>query len=102
MKIRTAFDFEIVKIAGPRRLCCKFLTHDDTITLLGNSIEEIFEQCKKQFPEGLTTKGFVFSGVDSLDAKRNLSAFLSIGYKNGYFKKLPLPEKESETDETES
>ena len=97
-----AFDFEIVKLKGPHRLCCRYLTDNDTITLLGNSVEEIFQQCLQTFPEGLDTRGFVFSGISNMDAKRNLSEFLSIGFKTGYFKQEPMHKKESETDETES
>lgn len=86
MKRMKAFDFDVVVLAGPPRFTCRFITKtNDSITLYGNSVEEIFQQCRSQFPEGLHTRGIVFSGFDNLDAKKNLSEFLSLGFRDGYF-----------------
>jgi len=82
-----AFDFEILKIPGPPRFVCQLVTDsDDSITLVGDSIKDIFDQCLSRFPEGIDTKGVVFSGINNKDAKRNLSEFLSMGFSIGYFK----------------
>jgi hypothetical protein len=54
MKRMKAFDFEIVYLAGPPRLTCRFITKtNDSITFAGNSVQEIYEQCKNRFPEGI-------------------------------------------------
>lgn len=100
MKRMKAFDFEIVKLIGPPKFTCKFITSiNDSITFFGDTVEEIFEQCLIRFPEGVETKGIVFSGLDPIDAKRNLSEFLSLGYKIGYFKEIPFRSNEGGSSE---
>jgi len=71
----------------------------DTITLFGNTIEEVFFQCQSQFPEGVDMRGIVFSGRNGLDARKNLSEFLSMGFRTGYFKRLPTEEDNYEPNE---
>lgn len=92
-----AFDFEVVRLPGPARLTCRFITNsNDSITFFGNTVEEIFDQCISRFPEGLNTKGISFSGINPIDAKRNLSHLLSIGFSIGYFKEPPQLNEEHE------
>lgn len=91
MKRMKAFDFEVKKIQGPALLTCCFITDsNDSITFSGDSVQEIYEQCIKRFPNGLSTKAISFTGNDYIDAKRNLSELLNIGFKSGYFKKFPF------------
>lgn len=97
MKKIKAFEFEVVVIPGPPRISCKFITiSNDSITLFGNSVKEILEQCIFRFPEGIATKGVIFSGDNSIDAKKNLSEFMSLGLSCGYFKQLPFPKNEED------
>jgi hypothetical protein len=103
MKRLKALDFEVLRLPGPARLSCQFITRsNDSITFRGDSIEEIFDKCQQQFPDGLMTKGIVFSGTNNLDAKRNLSQFLSLGFRVGYFKQLPSDEREDHGRENEN
>lgn len=95
MKRMKPFDFEVIKLPGPPRFVCKFITSsNDYITLYGNTIEDIFEQCISKFPEGLNTRGITFSGKNIIDAKRNLFHFLSLGFGIGYFKEIPQANEE--------
>lgn len=90
MKKMEAFEFEVVIIPGPPSFSCKFLINgNDSITLAGDSVEDIFNQCKERIPEGFKIQGIVFSGINQIDSKKNLSAFLSLGFKHGYFKSPP-------------
>jgi hypothetical protein len=94
-----AFDFEVVKLPGPARLTCKFITDgNDSITFFGNTVEDIFEQCIRRFPNGIQTKGIVFSGNDPIDARKNLSELLTLGFRSGYFKQLPFQDDEGAND----
>jgi len=87
MKRMAAFDFEIVRLLGPPRISCKFITDtNDSITFYGDTVEDIFEQCKNKFPEGMKTKGIILSGANPIDAKYNFCALISLGLSSGYFK----------------
>lgn len=104
MKRMKAFDFEVVYLAGPPRLTCKFITKtNDSITFAGNTVQEIYEQCKARFPEGIQPKGIIFSGANPLDAKTNFCAFLTLGLNDGYFndKDFNRPEEPNEQDDSE-
>lgn len=100
MKRMKAFDFEVVYLAGPPRFTCKFITKtNDSITIVGNSIEEIFYQCKEKFPEGIEPKGLIFSGANPLEAKSNVCAFLTLGLMQGYFNEKHFMEDNEENNE---
>lgn len=87
MKRMKAFDFEVVNLTGPPRIVCKFLTkNNDSITIYGDTVDEIFDKCRTQFPEGINTTGIVFSGANISEAKNYFFSLVSLGLKNGYFK----------------
>lgn len=86
MKRMKAFDFEVTIFPGPPKMTCKFIVQNDTITFFGNSVEEIFDQCRIRFPEGIKPQGIIFSGSNPIDAKANFCAFLALGLNTGYFK----------------
>ena len=91
MRRMKAFDFTVVRLAGPAKLICRFVTDtNDSITFFGNSVQEIYEQCVQKFPTGISAKAIHFSASNPSDARRNLSLFLALGFKNGYFKELPF------------
>lgn len=95
MKRMKAFDFETVHITGPPRLTCKLITKtNDSITFAGNTIQEIYEQCKVRFPEGVQLRGIIFSGANAIDAKTNFCAFLTLGLSDGYFKEKDFKPEE--------
>jgi hypothetical protein len=102
MKRMKAFDFEIVRLSGPPRLTCKFITkNNDSITFVGNTVQEIYEQCKTRFPEGIQPKGIIFSGSNPIDAKINFCAFLTLGLGEGYFNEKDFNKPEEPNEELE-
>ncbi len=89
MKRMKSFDFEVITILGPPLYSCKIILPHDEITIYGNSIAEIFFTCQQQFPTGLYVNKIIFSGKTLIDAKKNLSEFLNLGFQFGYFGSNP-------------
>lgn len=102
MRRMRAFDFEVVTLSGPPRLVCRFLTKtNDSVTLFGNSIEDIFEQCRSKFPEGINASGIAFTANNPIDAKVNFCALLNMGLRSGYFKASDFNGSQIKNDEDE-
>jgi hypothetical protein len=82
-----AFNFEVVYLPSQPKLQCKFITStNESITISGDTIEHIYAECVRRYPDGLRTKAILFSGVNAVEAKRHFCALLSLGLKTGYFK----------------
>jgi hypothetical protein len=61
------------------------IANDDSITIEGDSVEDVFVKCVQMFPQGIKSKGFLFSGSDLIDARRNFCELVILGLEMGYF-----------------
>lgn len=59
------------------------LENNDTITIEGNSVPQIFFELHNRFPEGIYCKAIGFSGKNQEDSSENLRQFLAISKRNG-------------------
>lgn len=81
-----AFKFEVVYLPSQPKLQCKFITStNESITISGDTVEQIYAECVRRYPDGLRTKAIFFTGINAIEAKRNFCALISLALKNGYF-----------------
>jgi hypothetical protein len=81
------YNFKVHYINSYAKISCKFITNtNETITISGNTVEQIFLQCVNRFPEGIRTKGLIFLCENQIEAKKNFCALISMGLQTGYFK----------------
>lgn len=97
---KNTFQFKVVYLPSQHKLVCKFITFtNESISISGDTVEEIYAECVRRYPNGLRTKAILFAGLDALDAKRNFCALLSLGLKTGYFKESDFGEIKSDGNE---
>ncbi len=86
MKKIDTFNFDLIILPYKLKYSCKVVLNDlDTITIDGESIEDVLYQLIKQFPNGINFKMILFSGDNVNDSKANLAQFMILGAKIGYF-----------------
>lgn len=96
----SAFQFDVVYLPSQPKLICKFITFtNESISISGDTVEQIYAECVRRYPNGLRTKAILFAGLNALEAKRNFCALLSLGLKTGYFKESDFGEIKSDGDE---
>jgi hypothetical protein len=99
MKRMKAFDVELSRLPGPPKIFCKIIpVEGDPITFSGDSVPEIFLKWQEKFPNGISTKGIIFSGFDTIDARKNLAELMALGYRTGYFKRIQNQKPDNENE----
>lgn len=99
MKNKT-FKFEVVHLPSQPKLLCKFITFtNESISITGDTVEQIYAECVRRYPNGLRTRAILFAGLNAMEAKRNFCALLSLGLQTGYFKESDFGEIKSDDDE---
>jgi len=62
----------------------RFMLHNnDTITVIGNSVQHIYFEVHRKFPEGFAYRGIGFSGNNSEDSQNNLMTYFALSRKYG-------------------
>lgn len=84
--LNKSFNFATVYTQKQPKLRCKFITsNNDFISIEGDSIKQIFYKCITLFPNGIKTKGLMFSGINQAEAKKHFCELICLGLETGYF-----------------
>lgn len=68
----------------PDKMFARFLLpNNDTVTIDGNSVDHIFFEVNRKFPEGFPCKAIGFSGKDKKESSDNLKRFLEMSKNYG-------------------
>lgn len=69
--------------APEKMFVCFLLPNNDTVTVDGESVDHIFFEVNKKFPDGFQYKAISFSGKNKKEASDNLQRFLKISKRYG-------------------